>query len=298
MEHPSGDEQLRNQSPSNPRPPVLTFRSFHERHFSKARQQEFFASAYHPPWDHQPFNWSHGYNAFSTEATHGVDETYRPYQTHRTPPFESMAEEESDEERTENHEAGVRDNYVKEDHKPPMPNLSKEAIEIFEFSRRFRQEKEAAKLSEQKKIRKRKTKRRRLTELGFAIDEGNSGSEADDIAIGGLIDDENAKSDDDESDDDSVIAQEPGPSDVLFMLQKSRRSDKMRQDLYGQDPNISEIEMLECLVNQTYEDSLIPQNFASEASGQDKRVRPHLEGNQGSNQRKKVVYWPGMPLRC
>ncbi|KAF9353428.1 hypothetical protein BGX34_011572 [Mortierella sp. NVP85] len=136
------------------------------------------------------------------------------------------------------------------------PQLTKEAIEIFEFSRRFREEKERAAQLEKARIKRRKTKRQKLTKLGFAFDEGDSGTEDGNEAEGsgendelqedvGLDEDDDGdgyeEGDGDEGEDEDgddsdyeISRMEPPATDVSFMNQGTRRNDKTRQRLYGQ----------------------------------------------------------------
>ncbi|KAF8982663.1 hypothetical protein BGZ46_000846 [Entomortierella lignicola] len=294
------------QSPYTPypQPPTLSFRSFHEKHFSRSQQQVFFAGLHSTSWfNNQQFSWNQGHNEIPNENNTVVDQSYQHFQ-----------EAATDESHEFNHPLN---NHVEEleattelDHKSPIPHLSKEAIEIFEFSRRFRQEKEAAALLEKTRLKKRRTKRRKLTKLGFAFDEGNSGSESsaaeEDHAVEGQTKSFNAnqylsESSSDLEDDEAALAQELPPTDVSFMNQKSRRTNMIRQGLYGDGNNgaqnqsgINMIEMLESLVNQKYEDSIVSP-AVSKASENTKRQRSH--GGEAQSQ-SQVVYWPGLPLRC
>ncbi|KAF9104623.1 hypothetical protein BGX27_010009 [Mortierella sp. AM989] len=303
---------------SYPQPPMLSFRSFHERHFSRSQQQAFFADAHRLPRNDQMFHWYQGQNGIAPiEAGATADQMYQPcYASYdgQVEVEEDFVSQQPTEPDTENTIATTEPDYL-----PSVSHLSKEAIEIFEFSRRFRQEKAAAALLEQTRLKKRRTKRRKLTKLGFALDEGDSGSEAstganeDDSTegpTGGTKVDERASDgetdgSDDDWDDSSALDQEPSPTDMSFITQRSRRTDKIRQELYGNDVNsaqktseISVIEMLESLVNQTYEDSFKSRTPASEEPRKNKHQRAHGEEIQFAGRRNQVVYWPGMPLRC
>ncbi|KAF9356296.1 hypothetical protein BGX26_005444 [Mortierella sp. AD094] len=308
---PSDNQQSYPSYAPYAQPPMLSFRSFHERHFSRSQRQAFFAAAHRTPWYSQPLNWHRGQSDLPTG-----NDTVQSYQSYQeTLEDEPESKGPDDRDTQEPRVAGELG------HGSSMPHLSKEAIEIFEFSRRFRQEKAAAAQLEQKRLRKRRTKRRKLTKLGFALDEGDSGSESsagadEDVAVDGTTkganaercesDEEDDGSDvDDDWDDDSIV-QEPLPTDVSFLKQKSRRTDKTRKELYGMDggdiQNASEIgmiEMLERLVNQTYEDSLgSPPAHTVEETGRNKRQRSRGEESQPADRRNQVVYWPGLPLRC
>ncbi|KAG0016417.1 hypothetical protein BGZ82_001093 [Podila clonocystis] len=182
--------------------------------------------------------------------------------------------------------------------------LSKETIAVFEFSRKFRQEKAEAARIEEAAIKKRKIKRRKLTRLGFAYNEGDSCVEDDSStsdtdtkdrgSTGKSIREEEDHADDGE--DEEPTNEELPATNVTFMAQNHRLRSKTRQRLYGtvkeKEASLSQlstrfatIDMLESLLNQQYENSLI---VDAETSG--KRQR-----SQTSDQ---VVYWPGMPLRC
>ncbi|KAG0077970.1 hypothetical protein BGZ93_007826 [Podila epicladia] len=182
--------------------------------------------------------------------------------------------------------------------------LSKETIAIFEFSRKFRQEKAEAARLEEVAIKKRKIKRRKLTRLGFAYNEGDSGVE-DDSSVSdtdtkdGSSTGKNIREEDDHADDgedEESTSEELPATNVTFMVQNDRLRSKTWQRLYGtvneKEASLSKlsarfttIDMLESLLNQQYENSLIAD---SETSGKCQR-------SQTSDQ---VVFWPGMPLRC
>ncbi|KAF9324983.1 hypothetical protein BG006_011502 [Podila minutissima] len=186
--------------------------------------------------------------------------------------------------------------------------LSKETIAIFEFSRKFRQEKAEAARLEEAAIKKRKIKRRKLTRLGFAYDEGDSGLDDDnsvsdtDTKDGGSTgkigreEDDHADDGADDGADEAPTSEELPATNVTFMALNDRLRSKTWQRLYGtvqeKEASLSKlsarfttIDMLESLLNQQYENSLIAD---SETSGNRQR-------SQTSDQ---VVYWPGMPLRC
>ncbi|KAF9295173.1 hypothetical protein BGZ74_010941 [Mortierella antarctica] len=182
--------------------------------------------------------------------------------------------------------------------------LSKETIAIFEFSRKFRQEKAEAARLEEAAIKKRKIKRRKLTRLGFAYNEGDSGVDDDsgvsdtDTKDGGSTGKNGREEDDhaDDGEDEAPTSEELPATNVTFMAQNDRLRSKTWQRLYGtveeKEASLSKlsarfatIDMLESLLNQQYENSLIAD---SETSGNRQR-------SQTSDQ---VVYWPGMPLRC
>ncbi|KAG0333099.1 hypothetical protein BG000_009487 [Podila horticola] len=182
--------------------------------------------------------------------------------------------------------------------------LSKETIAIFEFSRKFRQEKAEAARLEEAAIKKRKLKRRKLTRLGFAYNEGDSGEDdssvSDSETKDGRPSRNDARDEDDQADEDEYeepTGEELLATDVTFMVQNDRLRSKTWQRLYAtakeKEANSSKpparfatIDMLESLLNQRYENSLI-----ADAETSSKRQK-----SQASDQ--QVVYWPGMPLRC
>jgi len=163
--------------------------------------------------------------------------------------------------------------------------LSKETIAVFEFSRRFRQEKASAELKEKCRLRLRRTKRRKLTKLGFALNEGNSDeseSESDlshgqSYNLGKGEEEEGEEEEDEEEDEDDIPVGELPATDISFMSLNKKLRERTYHRLYASSPDqadtseIRSIEMLEDLLNQTYNDSV---------------------------RRDGVVYWPGMPLRC
>lgn len=279
-------------------PPVLSFRSFHAAHFSATTRQAFFGgSAQH---QHQP-GWQMGPSSECPTR----DDTYSYYPSDQHSQSVLVTVEESISSRQEHQEA------------PAFPGanrqeglLSEETIAIFEFSRRFRQEKAEAARLEEAAIKKRKIKRRRLTRLGFAYNEGDSGE--DDSSVGDTdakdegpstnntreqVDQEAGDDDDDDDDDEGPTGEELPATDVTFMVQNDRLRNKTWQRLYGKEnekeaisnkpsTRFASIDMLESLLNQQYENSLITDDGTS-----GKRQR-----SQASDQ--QVVYWPGMPLRC
>ncbi|KAK3817381.1 MAG: hypothetical protein J3Q66DRAFT_339636 [Benniella sp.] len=300
------------QHPHQQRPPTLSFRSFHEKHFSQSQRQAFFSNVSHPwfPAPTQTFQQTGEANdqELDPEDEELYEDTYEP-------------EEEDDEA----------------DMIPPQ--LTKEAIEIFEFSRRFRQEKERAAQLEKARIKRRKTKRQKLTKLGFAFDEGDSGTEDGNEAEGNgengvaelredvrlseddegdgyeVGDGDEGEDEDGENSDYEISRMEPPATDVSFMNQGTRRNDKTRQRLYGQVSNANQstpsaegirtIEILEGILNQTYLDSLGPQVFNPEATELDQEAndvkgqrRRRRKEYQPESRTSQVVYWPGLPLRC
>ncbi|KAI8358874.1 hypothetical protein B0O80DRAFT_423896 [Mortierella sp. GBAus27b] len=232
--------------PPQQRPPMLTFRTFHERHFSQYQKQLFFSTVPHV-W-HPAF----GPTFQQAEQAHVQEE---------------QGVDEDTCEAAEDHEADDADE------EEGTFQLSKEAIEIFEFSRRFREEKERAAQMEKASIKRRRIKRRKLTKLGFALDEGDSGAEeSDDADRNGGVDGNEDDGEDDDNDVDEELDFEASrmelpATDVSFLSQGSRRSKSVWRQLYGQESaadtqNTSStegtrtIEMLEELLNQSYVDSL------------------------------------------
>ncbi|KAF8937193.1 hypothetical protein BGZ47_009140 [Haplosporangium gracile] len=175
-----------------------------------------------------------------------------------------------------------------------MFGLTQEAIEIFEFSRRFREEKRAALAEERARMTRRRNKRRRLTRRGFAPDEGNSGSDepadpsdtpnnnkanesADSSSDSGSEDaDRGGNGEEGEEEEEEFVLQtEPPATDIAFLTQPSRQRDRIRQKLYdlkksdNKDKDVSSlsdemwsIRMLEAMMNQTFIDSLEPETIA------------------------------------
>lgn len=299
--------------PHQQRPLMLSFRSFHERHFSPSQRQAFFSSVPYPWFPAPPHTFQ--------QTGEGDDQVPDPEDV------------EEDDEGTH----ALQEEEEEADMLPPQ--LTKEAIEIFEFSRRFREEKERAAQLEKARTKRRRIKRQKLTELGFAFDEGNSEAEEDSDAkvnrrSGGGVgpqeedvqlsenDDEqgyedgDGDEDEDEEGEDSdyeISRMEPPATDVSFMNQGTRRKDKTRQRLYGQVNGTSQsassaegirtIEILEGILNQTYLDSLGPQAFNPETTERDQdaddvRGQRRPRRKEPGNRPSQVVYWPGMPLRC
>ncbi|KAF9379767.1 hypothetical protein CPB97_008767 [Podila verticillata] len=275
-------------------PPVLSFRTFHAAHFSATARQAFFGGSVQH--QHQP-GWQMGPSGeYPTQ-----DDTYSYYPTDQYSQSTPVTVEESISSRQEHQEAPA---FAGAGGQEGL--LSEETIAIFEFSRRFRQEKAEAARLEEAEIKKRRTKRRKLTRLGFAYNEGDSGE--DDSSFG----DTDAKDEglsrkntreqvdqeaDDDDDDDGPTGEELPATDVTFMAQNDRLRNKTWQRLYGTtnekeaisnkpSTRFASIDMLESLLNQQYENSLITDDGTS-----GKRQRHRASDQQ-------VVYWPGMPLRC
>lgn len=218
-----------------------------------------------------------------------------------------------------------------------ISGLTQGAIEIFEFSRKFREEKRAALAEERARTARRRTKRRRLTRRGFAPNEGNSGSDEPEDVFSDAADNNNNKADDsddcggggsgsededregDEDEDDFVVQTEPSATDVAFLTQPSRLRDRTRQKLYGHKKSNNKdkdalqssdemwsIRMLEAMLNQTFIDSLGPETTAevpakstAVTGGQNHQRRARDSGKRARfQQQSQVVYWPGMPMRC
>ncbi|KAF8929871.1 hypothetical protein EDD21DRAFT_370504 [Dissophora ornata] len=301
--------------PHNPylaQPPTLSFRSFHENHFSNSHRQAFFAGA-PAQWSSAPpgdLNWPRG----EQEAAPANDDTVSTHSYHNTFSDTAVYDQQAAVE--------VRENSSRPDPLSLVPQLSKEAIEIFEFSRRFRQEKAEAAQLEQNRIKKRWIKRRKLTKLGFAIDEGDSGTDdSEDAANEGYEpkdgdggnergDGDQDEGEDDDWDNNQELVELPA-TDVSFLTQNIRRTERIRQQLYGlnssSDENapslrgIKTIEILESLVNQAYEDSLGSQASTQQEAGASQETdntKRRYRLNQSVERRNQVVYWPGMPLRC
>ncbi|KAF9287564.1 hypothetical protein BGZ68_001661 [Mortierella alpina] len=279
-------------STAQAQPPVLSFRAFHSRHFSSAQRQAFFGvSAPVPAWYQHPL-WSQTCPVEEDTIGHPdcVDEGR---------------------EQTEYTNGVLEGGSALDQDQPQAPQLSKEAIEIFEFSRRFKREKAEAALREQTRLKKRRVKRRKLTRLGLAADEGNSGSGGSDHESHSRIhdldggdssaqkDEHNADSDDETEEEEDVLdtaEQELPAMDTTFLHQRSRQRERTRQQLYGHiagstlEGGLARIDVLEAMLNASYEESL--GSRSAEDSGSTGR-----KGKSHGN-RVHTVYWPGVPLRC
>ncbi|KAI7821722.1 hypothetical protein BC939DRAFT_202306 [Gamsiella multidivaricata] len=285
--------------PHYPKPPVLSFRSFHERHFSLFQRQAFFATA--PATCLPAFGQQFNYSQHEYVGTPTPDDTVTSHSYQST--LHGNVEEE-----VGYTQAGLNGGESPDDVTSPVaesswPQLSKEAIEIFEFSRRFRQQKAEAAILEQAQMKKRRIKRRKLTKLGFAAGEGDSGAEeGDEVQDGDDGAQRNGQGEDEDKDgaDDQESAEEQDQvelpaTDTTFMTQSARRTARLRQRLYGQDQDASATEKIQTLdvlgelLNQTYRDSLI----SATSNGENTSNKSKQQGR-----RTQVVYWPGMPLRC
>lgn len=328
---------------THPNPPVLSFRAFHATHFSWPQRRAFFGGwtpiptppHYHPSW-----SYNHPPPVPPPVETDTLanpsESTWDQYQDLAHPQHQQAYTVSDDEATTTTAAVAAEDEL-------PGPGsgldigLTQEAIEIFEFSRRFREEKQAALVEERTRMARRRTKRRRLTRRGFAPDEGNSGSDEPEDLLSDAADSSNSKADDlDDSggggsgsededregdgDEDEFVAQsEPPATDVAFLTQPSRQRDRTRQKLYGlkksnnKDQDVLSpsdemwsIRMLEATLNQTFIDSLGPETTAvapvksTAATGGQNHQRRSRDSGKGarSQQQSQVVYWPGMPMRC
>ncbi|KAF9099309.1 hypothetical protein BGX23_003164 [Mortierella sp. AD031] len=329
----------------SPNPPVLSFRTFHATHFSWSQRQAFFGGGAPapPPWGyHHPPPSSP-----SAAPPVGTDTLAEP-----PAPAPGHAYEGADPQPSNTEGCATTDLHsyhnihtesrniittVGDEIAEPDSGLTQEAIEIFEFSRRFREEKAAALELERARMARRRTKRRRLTKRGFAPDEGNSGSDeptdSSDLdqgrggnkqgGYGGDAGSSDDNEDDgaDEDDGEGLEAQTEHPAtDIAFLTQPSRQRDRNRQKLYGapkkagkgvssssSTPSVAEseemwsIRMLEAMLNQTYIDSLGPGSALptkEEGSGQRRSRDSRGAARSKSVQQSQVVYWPGMPMRC
>ncbi|KAK5829494.1 hypothetical protein F5H01DRAFT_361379 [Linnemannia elongata] len=346
---PQPEYWTQNQAAANTHPntPVLSFRTFHATHFSWSQRQAFFGGAapspsptptpphYHPSW---PYN--HPTSVPPPVETDTLanppESTWDQYQDLAHPHLEQAYTVNND-KATTTASVAAKDEVPGSESDLDRFGLTQEAIEIFEFSRRFREEKRAALAEERARMVRRRTKRRRLTRRGFAPDEGNSGSDEPEDHLSDAADNSNNKADDldkngggssgsededregNEDEDEFVVQTEPPATDVAFLTQPSRQRDRTRQKLYGlktsnnQDKDVLSrsdemwsIRMLEAMLNQTFIDSLGPETpvvapaKSTAATGGQNHQRRSRDSGKGarSQQQSQVVYWPGMPMRC
>ncbi|KAF9572777.1 hypothetical protein EC968_009505 [Mortierella alpina] len=307
----AGDPRLATDSDSRshapiaqpqPHPPVLSFRTFHSQHFSSAQRHAFFgASALVQSWFQHPL-WP---PTFPLEH----DTTVHPSSLNDL--TTGPAEVDQALEQAEHNDETLDGGFALDQDQPPALQLSKEAIEIFEFSRRFKREKAEAALREQTRIKRRRVKRRKLTKLGLAADEGDSGSEGSSDGThlrirdpdGGdgqsPTDEHNTDSEETEEGEEEgqgTAEQEAPAMDTSFLHQRSRQRERTRLQLYGHvagsavEGGLARIDVLEAMLNQTYEESL-GCRATDDAGVAGKKSKSH-----GS--RASTVYWPGVPLRC
>ncbi|KAF9957329.1 hypothetical protein BGZ72_001924 [Mortierella alpina] len=296
----ANDSNTQSYAPTAPpQPPVLSFRAFHSRHFSSAQRQAFFGtSAPVPSWLQHPV-WS--------QTCPVEEDTIGHPGFHEYPASSHVALDQVQQQGEDNDDTQEGDSTL-DQHQPPGLQLSKEAIEIFEFSRRFRLEKAEAALREQTRTKRRRVKRRKLTKLGLAADEGNSGSEGTDDEANSRVQDpdrgdnitqgdEQRVDSDDETEEDDVqeTAEQEAPAmDTSFLHQRSRQRERTRLRLYGHvagsavGGGLARIDVLEAMLNQTYAESLGPRYNEDDKSA----------GRKGHGSRAHTVYWPGVPLRC
>ncbi|KAF9182528.1 hypothetical protein BGZ51_008219 [Haplosporangium sp. Z 767] len=327
--------------PQPPQAPVLTFRTFHANHFSSSQRQAFFGRpAPIDTWTSEPpiplwSGWSQP-PAYSIPI--GADTLANPSHEQPLSTDHKTGADGGVEEERERH-LTLAESDDPSPSSPIMPQLSREAIEIFEFSRRFRQQKAAAERLEQAHIKKRNVKKRRVTTQGFTIGNGSNAMETshsdgvnnlevgDDHALESVEDrnndggqDGNEDEDEDEDTDQGSIQEEPSALDISFMSQRDRQRERVRKRLYGQpdtsagDPavfsGLQTIEILEAMLNQTYHDSIGLNSFDKRDGGkkdQDANTNDasqshtRLPGHSSADRRtkaNKIVYWPGIPLRC
>ncbi|KAF9946812.1 hypothetical protein BGZ70_003021, partial [Mortierella alpina] len=248
-----------------PQPPVLSFRAFHAQHFSNAQRQAFFgAPAPVPFWFQHPFR----------SQTYPVEEDTIGHPGYDEGSMSGHVEVDQEHEQAE-HNVGTHDRDSASDpDQASALQLSKEAIEIFEFSRRFKREKAEAALQEQTRLKRRRVKRRKLTKLGLAADEGNSGSEGSDDPThscgqdpnggdsGAQKDENDVDSEEEEEDVQETAEQEAPAMDTSFLHQSSRQRERTRLQLYGHvagsavESGLARIDVLEAMLNETYEESL------------------------------------------
>ncbi|KAG0338132.1 hypothetical protein BG004_007343 [Podila humilis] len=314
-------------------PPVLSFRAFHAAHFSAAAKSSFFAASSllspAPHWQHPPWfmnGSSHEYQRLN--GAEAAPQEHAPlYAVLASSAHDAPARDEADPQGSFNN-ITINGN-VEETENECGGGLSKETIAILEFSRKFRQEKAAAARLEQERDMKRRFKRKKLTRLGFAYNEGDSagsdkGEDGEDEAalqstdvmsstvqpVASATAENPDEQDDDE--DEEPSGQELSATDVTFMTQNNRQRSNPRSKLYrssaassDSDKNLgtncktavgmATIDSLEALLNHHYTVSLSEGSavLETEPTGRKRRLV-----SQGPTQYQQVVYWPGMPLRC
>ncbi|KAG0281425.1 hypothetical protein BGZ95_003825 [Linnemannia exigua] len=323
MENQQGEQYQRDIPTSSssypsrsPNPPVLSFRAFHATHFTWSQRQAFFGGgAPVTPGAHNypPFPiYSH---SVETDTLARSPESARVLY-HNNAQSCTTADDKKTNHHNNNATATAEVGLTRAGSEAAEFGLTQEAIEIFEFSRRFREEKAAAVAMERARMARRRTKRRRLTKRGFAPDEGNSGSDEPldvehdnnnkrddfDDEGSGRSENEDDGGDDEEEDGDEFVAQcEPLATDTAFLTQPSRQRDRTRQRLYGleklsdsKNKDVSlvltetstststsddmwSIRMLEAMLNQTFVDSL--------SSGSTISTKEAVPGNLGRQSR-------------
>jgi len=246
-----------------PNPPVLSFRAFHATHFSWSQRQAFFGGGAPTPF-HRPYNFppppplTSAYPVVTdTFAADCPPQAYTPQYQYPSPPplkneYATVDDRHNDDRRHDNTIGAVTTEHEDEGAEGPVVagaahGLTQEAIEIFEFSRRFREAKAAALEQERVRMTRRRHKRRRLAKRGFAPDEGNSGSDDDPVkdfdghqdncsdndGAEEEEDDEGGGSGEDDGDDEFMVQIERPATDITFLTQPSRRREMARQKLYG-----------------------------------------------------------------
>ncbi|KAF9586173.1 hypothetical protein BGW38_008982 [Lunasporangiospora selenospora] len=281
-------------------------------HFSPSRKYAFFAQHAGMPWTygaplvHGPPVINDTVTASSSEAR--LEEMHQrtagsSYQGPNNHNIRYGVAPLSDQEREEEGEEEEKEERAEN----PM-GLSAEAFAIFEFSRKFREEKARAAQQEAELARKKKRKRQGLRtgdqkRLNSSFAGSKVGPDRNDIMVkeGNLeendLDDDDDDDDDDDEDSSSEAQDEPSVTDITFMTKRKRYRDKIRQRLYSEQAcslsaeaqkqvkeQRQKVDMLESMLNQTYRSSLA--SLPSASSLKEKGTQP------------KVVYWPGLPLRC
>ncbi|KAF9923351.1 hypothetical protein FBU30_006567 [Linnemannia zychae] len=323
--------QQDNNTTNYPSPPILSFRAFHTAHFSWPQRQAFFGGRGEP---HISPYWPYYIPSVAPSTPLKTNITAEPSTTVWEPFYNTLHSQpiqpSNDISTVNQHSEGDQRVSIDDTNEEIEPGftLTREAIEIFEFSRRFREEKAAALAQERVRMARRRSKRRRLTRLGFAFDEGNSGSDEElpqdhEIKNKDDANDHNSSGDDskdatdideDEDEDGFVPLTEPSATDTEFLTQPSRQRDMTRQRLYGpinSNRNLDKkekdtssiitsatndemwsIKMLEAILNQTYIDSLNAESSINTKQGGKSMAKSRSSGQS------EVVYWPGMPMRC
>ncbi|KAF9406344.1 hypothetical protein BGZ94_003148, partial [Podila epigama] len=242
-------------------PPTLSFKAFHAAHFSAASRLAFFGQPH-------VFSESIGWHSFPSTVPTAGDTEPAISQIVNDEEQRNTLQDTASVPYNEAENEAINDEALLAGNEELM--LSKEAIEIFEFSRKFRLAKAEAAQEEEARLKRRKLRRKKLTRLGFAPNDGDSDAE-EDIELTGTAEGEipngNIDSEDDDDDTDDDDGNERPATDVSFMAFNERQRTKRQSQLYGHNASkdssglsvahkLTTIDTLEALLNQQYENSL------------------------------------------